>query len=432
MSDFSIQHIKLSVPLAFAISVMPFSVTLCHFGLIFFGIAWLIDGKWKEKWTQLLTHPYVIVFLLFFLINLFGAFYSTDKHAAWFNFEKKAFLFALPPMLASIKLDQKDVRQLLRLFIISCLVATIFCLFNAFVRINQLSPPFLFGSYTDTSFYDINAEQANAWKLLSYADLSSAIGIHPAYLSLYLTFCLLLIFHFYARSFTSLSRSKKIILTVLLLYFTMFILLLSTRIIILSLSIITIYAAIQFLKKYSYLVSIAGCVAVVILLAGIIYLNPVSRFRNFQEISTTWPYLKPGFQTQSTTIRASLWSLSIQSFPKINWLLGTGTGDVEHIMAETGRDKNISNVLGTNDPHNQYLHTLLGSGILGFGILLVYFIWPIWSSYHAGNLLYVGFAFLFIALCMTETALELQKGVIFYGLIGSLILFQSPTKPTIS
>ncbi len=430
MSAFSIQRIKFSGPLALAIAAMPFSVTFCHLGLILFGLAWMLDGKWFEKWSHLIAQPFVIVFLLFFLMNLFGVAYSSDKQTAWFNFEKKVFLFVLPFILASIKLDYNDVRQLLHVFIISCFTATIVCLLSALIKINEISPAFTFDSFTSTSFYDIYNQQANAWKLISYADLSSAIGIHPAYLSLYLTFCLLLIFHFYAPNYAALSRVKKIMLLTLSLYFGIFIVLLSTRIILLCLLLISIYIVVQFLKRYSSSVAIAGSVAVILLFAGIIYVNPVSRFRNFQEISSTWPYLKPGFQTQSTTIRASLWSLGVQSVPKINWLVGVGTGDVEHTIAQTGRDKNISNVLGTSDPHNQYLYTLLGSGILGLGILLIYFIWPMWVSYHSGNLLYVGCTFLFLTLCVTETALELQKGIIFLGLLGSLILFQPLTKPT--
>jgi hypothetical protein len=39
------------------------------------------------------------------------------------------------------------------------------------------------------------------------------------------------------------------------------------------------------------------------------------------------------------------------------------------------------------------------------------------------NVVYVVFTFLFSVLCLTETAMEIQKGIVFYSLFGSLILF---------
>ena len=162
----------------------------------------------------------------------------------------------------------------------------------------------------------------------------------------------------------------------------------------------------------------------IFLFCGLVYVNPVSRYRSYQEMATTWPYLNPGLQTQSTTIRASLWWLSIQSVPRINLLLGVGPGDVEHLISETGKSANVTNVLGTNDPHNQYLQTLLGLGIVGLCSLLVCFAWPAWVAHQTGNHLYVAFIFLFAILCLTETAMGIQKGIVFYSLFGSLILFQ--------
>ena len=187
---------------------------------------------------------------------------------------------------------------------------------------------------------------------------------------------------------------------------------------------ISLYELNQLLKTAQRTVYLTSLFAYVLLFSGALYLNPVSRFRGYQEIVTTYPYLKPGNQTQSTTIRASLWSVSIQSLPKINWFLGVGTGDVEHLISETSSRTNITNVLGTNDPHNQYLQTLIGLGVLGLGTLLICFGWPAYISFQNGNFLYLGFIFLFSILCITETAMELQKGIVFYSLFSSLILFQ--------
>lgn len=419
-----IQRIKFTGPLALAIGALPFSIVICHIGLAVFGIIWVLDGKWKEKWEIIFKNYSVVIFFLFFLLHLFGIAYSEDKHTAWFILEKKASLLILPIMLASIKLKKEDVKKLLHVFIVVCIAATIICLWTAIRKADYASPIFNFNSYNNTSFYALNSQTSGIWMFISYIQLASGIGIHPAYLSLYIVFCVFLLIHFYSDSFATFKLVNKILLLTLFIYLSIFILFLSTRIMIFGFLIISIYGLNQFLKSTPRLISWITSTSVVALFLSVIYMNPVSRFRSYQEIITTWPYLKPGLQSQSTTIRASLWSTSIKSLSKINWLLGTGTGDVQHLISETSKRTNITNVLGTYDPHNQYLQTLLGLGLIGLSTLIICFVWPTLACYQTGNILYIGFIFLFSALCLTETAMELQKGIVFYSLFGSLLLFQ--------
>lgn len=424
MNAGSIQPIKFTGPLALAIVSLPFSITICHLALIIFGIIWIIEGRWEEKWETILKNPVVVIFVLFFLLNLLGVIYSADQRIGWFNLEKKISLVALPLTLATIQLRKEDVRKLLHIFIITCVAATLICFWMALRRAYDVSPTLNFDSDSNASFYSFNPNVSTIWMFISYIELASGIGIHPSYFSLYLVFCVFLLIHFYAESFITLTVVKKTMLLILLGYLSIFILLLSSRIMVFAFFSISLYGVNKFLKSAPRSIYWASSLACILLFSGILYLNPVSRFRGYQEIVTTYPYLKSGLQTQSTTIRASLWSVSIKSLPEINWLLGVGTGDVEQLISETSKRSNISNVLGTNDPHNQYLQTLLGLGALGLSTLIICFVWPTYISYQTGNFLYRGFIFLFAVLCITETAMELQKGIVFYSLFGSLILFQ--------
>ncbi len=424
MNAGSIQRIKFTGPLALAIVSLPFSIIICHLALIIFGIIWIVEGQWKRKWETILKNPVVVIFILFFLLNLLGVIYSADQRIGWFNLEKKISLIALPVMLATIQIRKEDVRKLLHIFIITCVAATLICLWMAFRKAYDVSPTLNFDSYSNASFYSFNPNVSTIWMFISYIELASGIGIHPSYFSLYIVFCVFLLIHFYAELFITLTAIKKIILLILLGYLSIFILLLSSRIMVFAFFSISLYGVNKFLKSAPRSIYWASSLACILLFSGILYLNPVSRFRGYHEIVTTYPYLKSGLQTQSTTIRASLWSVCIKSLPEINWLLGVGTGDVEQLISETSKRSNITNVLGTNDPHNQYLQTLLGLGVLGLSTLIICFVWPAYISYQTGNFLYLGFIFLFAILCITETAMELQKGIVFYSLFGSLILFQ--------
>ncbi len=417
------QHIKFTALLALAIAALPFSVIVCHYALIAFGLMWVVDCHWKEKWSNLKANPLVLTFIFFFLLHLVGIIYSANKQAAWYTIEKKITLLVLPVLLASIKLDKVEVRQLLHVFVIACLSATFVCLGTALYKVYLTSPTIHLASYSNHSFYSFQTEPPRLWMFISYRALASGIRIHPAYLSLYIIFCIALLMHFYADSFVTFTRARKIGALLTLFYLVTFVLFLSSRISILALLTISLYGLHKFLKSSPRLNFWASSLACVVLFSSIIYFNPVSRFRSYEEMATTWPYLKSGLQSQSTTIRASLWWLSFQSLPTINWLVGAGTGDVENLISQAGESANITNVLKTNDPHNQYLQTLLGLGILGLITLLVCLAWPAWVAYKIGNHIYVGFIFLFSILCLTETAMEMQKGIVFYTLFGSLILF---------
>ncbi len=421
--NLALQHIKFTALLALAIASLPFSITVCHYALIAFGLVWVVDGQWKEKWNNLKANPLVVTFIFFFLLHLVGIIYSENKHAAWFSIEKKITLLVLPLILASIKLDRVEVRQLLHVFVIACLTATFVCLGTALYRVYLASPTMHLASYSSHSFYSFQTEPPRLWMFISYRELALGIDIHPAYLSLYLNFCIVLLIDFYADSFVNFTMAKKMGILFTLFYLFTFVLFLSSRISILALLVISLYGLHKFLKSGFRLNFWASFLAFVFFFSGIIYFNPVSRFRSYEEMATTWPYLNSGLQSQSTTIRASLWWLSYQSLPKINWLMGAGTGDVENLISQAGEFANITNVLKTNDPHNQYLQTLLGLGILGLFILLICLAWPTWIAYKTGNHLYVAFTFLFSTLCLTESAMEMQKGIVFYSLLGSLILF---------
>lgn len=424
MNAGSIQQIKYTGPLALAIMALPFSITFCHLALIILGIIWIVEGQWKEKFKAILKNYFVIVFILFFLLHLLGVIYSSDKQTAWFSLEKKISLIALPVILGTIQLQKEDARLLFYAFVISCLAATVICLGVAFREAYLGAPTFNFDSFNKDSFYSFNPNISNAWMYFSYVQLASGIGIHPSYFSLYLVFCIFLLIHFHADSFQKSTALKKTVLLLLLLYLSIFILLLSSRIMILSLLLASFYGIARFLKNTQRSWYWSTLLVYFTFFSALLYLNPVSRFRGYQELVTTYPYLKSGLQTQSTTIRASLWSMSIQSLPKINWLIGVGTGDVEHLISETSKKTTTTNILGSNDPHNQYLQTLIGLGVLGLATLLICFGWPAYVSYQNGNFLYLGFVFLFSILCLTETAMELQKGIVFYSLFGSLLLFQ--------
>jgi O-antigen ligase len=213
---------------------------------------------------------------------------------------------------------------------------------------------------------------------------------------------------------------------VLFFYIGLFTIFLSSRIVTLSFLLITLYGALRVSEgTFPPTLKWAYSLIPVSLLCLLIYLNPVSRFRNYQEIaSTPGTFNKPGMQTQSMGIRASLWLVGIRSLDEVNPLWGTGPGDVEGVMKTTSDRARIHNSLDSYDPHNQYLQTLLGLGIIGLATLLLCFALPAHTAWRQGDYFYLGFISLVALVCVTESVLEVQKGIVFFALFNSLLIFQ--------
>ncbi|HET6544301.1 MAG TPA: O-antigen ligase family protein, partial [Chryseolinea sp.] len=163
---------------------------------------------------------------------------------------------------------------------------------------------------------------------------------------------------------------------------------------------------------------------VVGLSGGLLYLNPVSRYRNLQEIPFTSLHIQSNNNyISSTEIRASLWWLGLRASERVNLIWGTGTDDVYDAMKQVSNDYNITNSLETYDPHNQFLFTLIGSGIVGLTLLVALILCSLYFAILKHDYLYIAFIFLFVLICMTETALQLQKGIIFFAIIYYMLAF---------
>jgi len=167
-----------------------------------------------------------------------------------------------------------------------------------------------------------------------------------------------------------------------------------------------------------------GLSILIFLFCLLVYLNPVSRYRNLQEITNAPFNIHPNnvYKT-STQIRASLWWLGLKSYTYVNPIFGTGAGDVTNVMKNTSDEYNITNTLNSYDPHSQFLFTLIGLGIVGLTMLIGLMIFSLYIGLVQQDYLFVTFIFLFFALCITETALELQKGIVFFALFFSLQAF---------
>ena len=416
-----IQRVRITA-LTMSVVLLPYSITFCHFFILLFIVTSLLEGKLRTKITMLLVNPVALLFILFFILHLIGILYSADQKNAWFDVDKKAFLFALPIVLVtSPPMEKEQTHRLFNWFIISCTIGTLICLYYAIISASSANGSFYINSITSSEFYAPSF--SNLWKFFTYGPLASGININPSYFSLYLIFCLLLLSHLNHEFFINYSLLRKIGLALLWIYLSAFVILLSSRIMIIAL------LGLNAFTSYSYAFGaypwkkLIFALLVVSVLCGLIYLNPVSRYRSEEVMFTSETFELRTLHTQSVSIRASLWWQGIKAFQMANPFWGAGTGDVDEVMEESGRKHHISNVLDSANPHNQFLYTLISLGCIGLLVLLGCLFLPVYFALQQGSYFYLGLTLIFTLLCTTESALEFQKGIAFFALFNSILIF---------
>jgi len=414
--------------LSLAVITLPFSISLCHIALILFLLISITQQVWFLSNKSLRDNLLVILFAALLIIHLVGMLYTENIAYGLTQLEKKIFLFIIPLLIAgSVRFQRNEVAFIFCVFIITSVIAGLVCLINSFYQIKMFMDGGIalsdFNYLGTTPYEQINPHASVNWMLLSYRSLASGIAMHPTYLSLYFVFCIIILLDFFDSSLLQSSNRRSLAIG-LIIYFSVFVVFLSSRIIIIGL--ITLFFF-TFLRSnlihntwkkvgYTFLV-IAGMVL-------LIYVNPVTRYRCYQELSVTSLDIKPNhIYKNSTEIRASLWWLGFKSIQSVNWIWGSGTGDAQDTMRRMSNVYNVKNILDATNPQNQFLCTVLQHGVMGMFILIALLAIPMKIAWAGREYFVFTFCSLFFLTCFTEPVLELQKGIDFFAIFYPLILF---------
>jgi hypothetical protein len=386
------------ITLGLALIFMPFSVQLCHLSLLLFIMTCLLEGNFREKGKLFIDNPLAWILPSFFLLHVAGLLYTGNIANGWANLDKKiAFVLAPAIIVTAHPFGKKDLERLAWVFVGGCVAATAICLINAFTTSSSGQPMWNFGP--QQPYIELHPGASPLWTYFSYTGLASGIGIHPTYFALYLYVCMLVVMRLGGRMAPALIT-----------YLVIFIVLLSSRIIVL----VTVFTIVGAIVGRKYWLVGAGALAVI---AFTLFLNPVAQYRNTQEYTKqnfNWP--PAAFSNNPISIRTSLWWLSLRAVQEVNPVVGEGTGDVNDTMVRLADKFDVHNVLNTSDPHNQYLHTFIALGAAGLVMLFAVFLVPLRMLFRQRELLACAGLISFMFVCMTESALELQKGILLFSL----------------
>ncbi len=415
----SLMHDKLYIAaLWLCIITLPWTIPLNSGAIILLGLIWLAEAAPREQWHRLKQATWVIPFVLFFTMNIIGLLYSHDYKTGAFELEKKLSFLIIPVIAASGRILMKSTIHLLqKSFVYSCLVIVLMSLVMSAMTVLS-HPDFLpqnFDLKTSQLFHQLNPDVSPWWEYFSYIQVGEWIDIHPAYFSMYLVFCITILVQEMLKEMKANYWSFAIIAHLLI-----FIVLLSSRMAILSLPIVMIYLLYHHSgKQYGRYIVVSTLF--VISLGVLVWVNPVSRYRIIQEPLLTSIHIdRDKTEWNSVSLRLLEWKGCLHVL-RGSWLLGCGTGDAQAELQKYYVNYSPSSAGLTYNAHNQYLQTTIELGIIGFALLMFCFI-PSMASALQQNPVQTVFIMLFCMMCLTESMLARQKGIVYFVLFQSMFL----------
>lgn len=340
--------------------------------LAIFILHWLFTSSFQEKLNTLSKRRFLLLLPVFFLLYTLSLTYSENSGLAFL--EKKILLFLIPLIVGSIQFSRKEVHQTLRIFIFACLTFTVVSFIEAY------------------QFYNLPTQHFS----IQHLPHQLSAKLHAPYLSFLLVLANLFIL--------VINDSKKKFSgadILLYLYFSLFILILSSRTALFSnVSILIGYLYLKLVKEKRTTLFIGAVFTLAIIIALTFFYFP-----HFQERVTAITKVGNGISERATVFHASL-KIILK-----NPTLGVGIGDIQPQLNQIYSSWNLSKYFFTLNPHNEYLYTMIALGVPAGFFLLYLLIYPVVLAFRQGNPLYAALYFIFLLAFLTEVVLARYWGV---------------------
>lgn len=362
---------------------------------------WFFEGQFKSKIDLIRQRPLIWLLVGFFLLHIAGMIFTADQREGWRNVEKKILLLAFPIVLgtSSWDLDKTSIKNILLLFALSCLVVSLFSLGVGFSR--YLSD--------DTTEY------------LFHEGLTEKIGAQPIYFGMYI--CFAAVIFFWLLISLELKNIVRFLLVAAIIFLILFSVLLSARIALALLLLISAIGGYNFSKKLHALKLFWGLGVVTIVACVIVVANiPVLKERVMELVNTKFYFSPEENNANGLTLRLVKWQCSIEGLAA-NPIVGVGTGDTQEFLQACYKEKNFWGEVFRYNSHNQFLQSALGLGLPGLLTLVACLWYQTRIAWAKKDYVYLVFIVIICVCFLTESVLERKQGILFYGLFSALLPF---------
>lgn len=400
---------------------LPLSIKLNSIAIILLVVGWIYSGEYVIKLNNLRKNKIGIVFILFYLYTLMSFIWGSPSRDWSFDLEKKLTIILMPVIFASLPLLERNKFELiLRAFAASCLIASLICFVSALYHF----------SYGDPSYF-------------FYHKLGSALNFHAVYFSLYISFSFIILADYTLKNWNDLSLILKVILFIIKLFWICFLILLSSKIILVTFGILfvifLVYLTVQkHLRGHNMLVillfiSFVGSMTIYFSKVG----ERFSEVLNDEHRQDNPLFVDDyqGYHFTGGTIRLAIWKTCVEILnDERAWILGVGPGKAQSKLTAAYKRKHFypgdSQHIGFLDynAHNQYFQFLISLGLVGTGWFILLLAFSILYALRNKDLVLFSCVWLFAIFSLTESTLQVQKGIVFFSFFLSLLLVNQFSK----
>lgn len=380
----------------YSILLVAFLIPLSHkitiYAIILFVLSWLLSGQWIQTAKFAFKNTIFIILITFFLLHLVGLLYSSNMHAGWFDIEVKLSLILFPMVFfLSYSLNKVQREIVLKIFVVGTVVAMIACIVNAFFNFKEM--------HSDAFYYT-----------------TLSIFHHPSYFAMFICFSAAIIINRILYNDENLKKWQNVSLYILLIFFGVFIYLLSSKagiiIFFITIFVMSVPAIFKINKRVLSVI--------ILLIAGFqIWFSLAQNYR-FQVVTAAVENVEQNVTTkESNGARVLVYKTAIYLI-KSNYVIGVGTGDIKDELMKEYKVRKMTGAFDNElNAHNQYLETWLGQGIAGITLLLLIFILPFVIAIRNKNWLLLTFVIIAAFNFMFESMLNTQAGVVFFAFFYS-------------
>ncbi|MCS7004619.1 MAG: O-antigen ligase family protein [Cytophagales bacterium] len=401
----------ITLSLILFVCTLPFHWRYNNIAIGLLAVTSLIQVR-IQKLKNLISTPLFWILTAVFWTDILSCFFSENLQEALFLIEKRISILAMPLFIGVLTpeiLDYEHIIQLLKAFAYSVFVALLICLISAAIKQNEIG------------WHELKKEA------FMYHDLTEIIEVHSIYIAQYASFAIGIILYIFL--YEPLSLSLKIFHGFISIFLYACLFLLANRITILAFHIIVlvlgIYLGYQKANLRMNVIIILSCM--ILGIYGTYHYNPFFKERT-QEILIS--LRDPSQASGNTSTRLFILKCCKDLLLHQNtWIWGFGTGDSQQelnncynqykqgkILTEDGK-KNGPNA------HNQYIQETLNKGIIGLAAWMSFLIVPVWYLFRRKDAfldLYIIFWFGFATLSLTESPLDMNKGITYFSFFQSL------------
>ncbi len=401
--------------------IMPFGIHVTNLAIVLWLFTWLLQLDKERFKIKLQKNEKIIllIILIFYLLNIIGFFYSTDKKEALRIIELKSYIFIFPIVFLTVSnLYRKYYRQILLSFVSGNFFASMSLLVIATIHSLHLENGHLIFNVATEGNFSFWSSVFNGGNNFMYASFS--IFHHPTYSSVFVIFSIVILLFLYKNrnntkdNFIDKILSIKILIFFIIIFFTIIVFLLSSKACLITISIVYIIYFLSSKIKFKYIY----LTLFILIVSVIVVKNP--------RINIFYSYILGTKKTTeiSTGIkRIGIWKSAIKVIAK-HPIIGVGTGDAtDELIKEYAKENIIAFEKLKYNAHDEYLETLLRYGSIGFCLFILIFIYGTIIGIKNKNTLLLSFFIILGINFLFETMLDRIAGIDFFAFFLNFLLF---------